>query len=391
MRKCSIIFILCFVLLLCSCSNGDTDGDYIEDFEERIKVTSDIDFGYTAYNIETDSQNYFDSISKDYAATADGYYTCNDFRLCFIDRESCREAFPVCTRANCLHNDTDCDSYFNEFSLDISYYEKNLYTVLTEHGDSLTTYWLYKISLDGSRREKLFYLYSTASPSNVPTYIIHRGYVYFKYDDGENCHFMKSGLDGSNQQEIFRTSSQGGIWNISGYGDGVLFCATLDNTKLFTDRILYYSQTEDELYKIAEKAYYLFAATEDSIIYTDGNNLLKTNIEDLSTEVFAEGVGGRLTCSYDGQYIYVDNELVLFNFYDQENSDYSERKIDVYSRNGSLVDTIRLPGQKGHADFGDEAYLFLDFYDGREYNTYRFDKSQIGTGNYEWVEIENLR
>ena len=171
----------------------------------------------------------------------------------------------------------------------------------------------------------------------------------------------------------------------------MLFYAISDASMAYEGKILYYSQIEDELYKIADKAYYLFAATEDSIIYTDGNNLLKTNIEDLSTEVFAEGVGGRLTCSYDGQYIYVDNELVLWNFYDQENSDYSERKIEVYSRDGSLMDTIRLPGQEGSADFGDESYLFLSFYDGREYNTHRFDKSQIGTGNYEWVEIDNLR
>lgn len=387
MKKYGIILIICFSFILGSCNNSDTNGDYTSDNEKQIKESDDIDFGDTSYNIETDSQNYFDSVSKSYAATTNGYYTFDDTILYFIDKTTC-DKFPVCSRTDCSHDNADCDAYFNEHFTQINYYEGSLYTIQTESDESSASYWLYKISLDGSVREKVFDMYSTVSRGSVPTYIIHRGYVYYRYEDGEECHLVKSRLDGSNQQEIFSTASESGIWNISGYGDGILFYIVSDISMPFEGRILYYSQTGDELYKIAENAYYLFAASEDSIIYTDGKDILKTGIDDLSTEVFVKGVGGMLTCSYDGKYIYVDNVLELWDFYDQENCDYSNRKIDVYSRDGGLVDTIELPGQQSSADFGDADYMFFSFYENRKYMTRIFDKSQIGTGSYEWLELQ---
>ncbi len=392
MKRHILVPILCVIFTLCSCQSKDTDVDYIANYEELIQVSKDIDFGDTSYNIETDSQNYFNFDSGSYAATADGYYTFWDSKIYFIDRETFK-CLPLCSKADCSHGyNTQCDAYLDEFVIDIRYYDGNLYTILcgaNQQEPELNEYFLYKISLDGSRREKVFTMCSTIE-GTVPKFAIHRGYVYYMYQDGESSCLVKCNIDGSEAQDIYKTDASGVLSNICGYGDGILFCGSLDRTKLYGDRILYYSQTADELYMIADEVNYSFTATENAIIYTDGSNMMKTGIDNLDTEVLVKDVSGLVKLSYDGRYVYVDNADTLFDFTDPANSDYTEHRIDVYDTDGERVDSVALEGESGIADFGDKDCIFFSFNKGSGWQKCSFDKSQLGTENHEWTELVGL-
>lgn len=393
MKRHILIPILCVILTLCSCQSKDTKEGYIENYEELIQVSKDIDFGDTSYNMETDSQNYFNFDSGSYAATADGYYTFWDSKIYFIDRETFK-CLPLCSKTDCLHDDEQCDAYLDVTVSKIKYYDGSLYTVLhsfNESSENLREYSLYRISLDGSRREKVFVMYSTTERSTVPGFIIHRGYVYYQYEDGENYCLIRCNIDGSDPQEIYRINSDSGVLsNFCGYGDGILFCDTLDRTKIYGDRIIYYSQTADELYMIADGVNVSFVATEDAIIYTDGSDMMKSNISDLDTEVLVEDISGLVKLSYDGEYVYVDNLDVLWNFSEPESSDYTDRRIDVYDTDGEIVDSVSLEGESHVADFGDKEYMFFSFSTDSGYQKRAFDKSQIGTESHKWTDIEGL-
>lgn len=387
---------MCITLILCSCQSDNNEEVYVENYEELIQVSKDIDFGDTSYNIETDSQNYYNFNDRQCAAVRDGYYTFKildnlDLQLVFIDRDTLK-SIPVCSKADCMHDGIECDAYFDESVYLLNYYDGSLYTILGDRNENVITYYLYRISLDGSVRQKAFDIYSADETGSVyPKFIIHRGYVYCFYENGEDYHMAKIDVDGDNLHDIYSIDSEmGKLYNINGYGDGVLFCDRSNINETYSYRMLYYSETSDEVYEIADNIYWQYAATENGIVYTDGSDIYIVNTADMTREIFIEDISGMVSIKYDGKYLYIDNVGVLWNFEELEKSDYSSRKIDVYDLNGNLIDTIPVANQGRDAEIGDEEYIFLTFSENGSSTKKAFDKSQIGTGNHEWREIEGL-
>lgn len=146
---------------------------------------------YDSFDYETDFQYYYNSLNGSnlpMTKAESGYYVFLPNRfLYYIDGKS-METTPLCNKVNCLHNDRECDAFFNLFETPsnnlnmsniIQYYEDSLYMVIKEEDEygNFEGNSLYKVSLDGVAREKLVYF-----ESGVSYWLIHRGYFYYSQD-----------------------------------------------------------------------------------------------------------------------------------------------------------------------------------------------------------------
>lgn len=385
--------------ILSGCQNGikenGQDGGNTTDVSEINEIDRNIDFGDITYNSNTDIQNYYQYFNEAVSYNI-GYYIFENLKsgnrlLEYFDRQT-GVILPVCSKADCKHEDESCDAVFSyEFDGYLSYYNGNLYTVFSEWNDDMTlTRTLYKISLDGSRREKLFDLSTLGASGEFQgvsgtEFKIHRGYVYYAYTDGDTSHLFVRKLDDDKEAvEICRCSGLYSlISDMMGYGDGIMFQTYTYNDADGADvcgKIIYYNQGSGQLSLIFEGNLGSFAIYDNGIVYFDGKDIKMLDLSDYESEVLAEECRGYP--SYDGKYIYVDNIWEC-----ECEDDLSKRKIDVYDMAGRLVDSISLPDNSWETGFGDEYYLFQRFDEGE---MYAFDKSQIGTGSYEWTLLDGV-
>ena len=389
MLKRTILMLLISALLLCSCQSSTKDNSDT-DFGSLLKKSTNIDFGDTTYNIETDSQNYFDMSMRHITASPDGYFLFLMKKkaniLSYISKDT-KEIIPVCSRADCSHADDTCDAAYPHLNF-IQFYQNNLYAVNWETDENNADYAyfnLYKISCDSSVYEKEFeMMYAKTDESVIPYFIIHRGYVYYVAETGGDFCLYEYDLQKKNKKLLYRAKDENMnafIDSMQGYGDGIFFSALSDeNAKI---KVIYYSQKNGELYEITDGMSSVhFTVTSDGIVYYGGNSIKKVAFATLKETSFAECEKATISC--DGRYVYADNDWNCNQ--DVENPDYSNRKVEVYDTDGKHIDTIDLAGCSGGAIFGDKDYMF--FYFNNNYNISMLDKSQIGTGKHEWVEVK---
>lgn len=393
------LLILILVLTFCGCKteNDDVAGEEVFDLSNLTEIAEDIDYGDTTYNMQTDSQNYFGTQTNTIAKANNGYYKWEysnatvyngtaDMFLIYYDGQS-GSAIPVCSRIDCLHNTSDCDAAYNENLNSLCYYDGYLYSIFMEwsqEDEMLTDCWLYRISLDGSKREKVKYLYSYRSDgefgsTTLPELQIHRGYAYYSYTNNSVSYLSMCDIEnGYAIKQICKCSGlYSVICSVRGYGEGVVFESFYYNNENGDDlssKIVYFNPKTEKINLLYEGMIGTSAIADGNIILTDGKDMFKLNLDDFSVEKFIEDCSGNP--SYDGENIYIDNS---FQF-----DDYSDHKVYVYNIIGELIDTIDLSGVTSTSEFGDDKYLFQRFDDG---HMYILDKSQIGTGSHEWIEL----
>ena len=145
-KKCIIVIIL--TLLFCSgCTNGMT---------------------YTVEDVYSTDEEYPAQSCwwNDYIKKVDNmYYYLYMDKLYVWDSDKKMGAI-VCTATNCLHDDSKCNAYFGQggdaesFSyLDLEVYNDRIYKIGRYFGE-VTDFYIYSISMDGSERIKMGYVYS---------------------------------------------------------------------------------------------------------------------------------------------------------------------------------------------------------------------------------------
>ncbi|MBQ9885338.1 MAG: hypothetical protein IJM37_00550 [Lachnospiraceae bacterium] len=369
-----LILVLCFIN---ACGYNKDKPDE----KKKFATLEQIEFGNIEYNPDTDIDNSYRYLN-DYCASSEGCYffkmnlNLKDI-LTFVDNHG-KNIVPVCSKADCLHDSKDCDAVFDEFVLGIGWYDGSIYTILAEqtYDEGRFAFFLYKISDNGSSREKVFELYLSDPDPVAPFFYIHRGYIYYTVVSGERTLLYKRSLKGDAPELVYEVNGiSSDLINIKGYGDGVLFACMQEDTHY---KIIYYSIKNDSLYELVSKTGFSYAISEDSIAYIDGSSMYKMSLSDFNKAVIAENLNESLEIMSDGKKIYVDN-LSMVN-----SGKNKTRKIDIYSFEGKLEDSITLDDVYAEFEVGNGDYILIEFSD-RSIKT--LDKSQIGTGNHDMKVI----
>ena len=110
------------------------------------------------------------------------YHTGTSCSLCYYDKRT-GSSGPLCGKAECLHNNADCDAYIgNNFAgQGLSYYDGKLY-ILRESESSSNCFQILSVNTDGTGRKEIreVELPAYMSGSLDDRYVqFHRGYMFF--------------------------------------------------------------------------------------------------------------------------------------------------------------------------------------------------------------------
>jgi hypothetical protein len=339
-----------------------------------------------------DDQQFF-YLLHDVIRTAEGYYFINNQNLlCFFDL-STQRTVPVCGRPNCLHgcDDVECDANltFIHQIHGLWYYNNEIY--IGAYDFDQYTYYLFRITKDGSRRTRVCDLLSLdpettekgSCGNDINNLVIHRGYAYFTVNESETrTALFKVKLE--KRAEAKRIYSVDGnyldIGGLKGIGDNLYFCSTIPfNTSVMEQKkcLLHYdivAETVEKDMEALKSDYFLY---KDKIYFLTDTEFCMLEERSNTAKAICRSNGYRFF-SFDGQYFYMDN----VDFFHQD----KERFITVIDKNGSIIDKIII--EDGfYCVFGDDRYLFCYWLGDSGMILKAFDKSQVGTTSRIWIEL----
>jgi hypothetical protein len=347
-----------------------------------------VEYNPDKFDFEHDDQYYFlkPTISLcSIAESENGYYFfsgANNSYLYYMDKKT-MEPIILCNKPDCLHSDEpdgkkkqSCNAFFFDCH-NLIYYDRNLYMIGIDI-DSLD-YTLYKVSLDGTNRKKVY-----TFQEGLQHLIIHRGYIYYDTNDlgtvGKNennttnaCRVYRLNINRvrNGPELIFEEKGiYGGIQKIAGYKAYICFMfykftdSTLERMNTFIYR---YTINDNILVMVKDNVGY-FTFYNDRIIYSDINkNLSSCNMDGTDAGIISGITGSPV---YADNYIYVDN------------MDLSDEKFIVYDWEGNIVKDFDNTIAKCTLYGGDDRYFFLeDEYSHNEFGNihtiYMIDKSKL--------------
>ena len=212
MRK--MLLILICIILLSACGMTNTGVNDSKD--------------WSAGNC--DSQNY--GSVRDMAYCKDGIFAKDiscDNRIIYIDTNTAKSA-TLCANPGCNHDGTDCNACFTSIE-GIYYYDNSVYVIDVDTGEEAVIS-LYKVSRDGSTKEKvtdLFELEKESFSMSIQA-VLHRGYIYIalNWDEDDSSATQKR------TQTLYRIPLSGGnkekLCTIEGYWpEYSILCAEENN------------------------------------------------------------------------------------------------------------------------------------------------------------------
>lgn len=344
--------------------------------------------------IYTDCDNdqyYF--MSDSIARNKNGYFYMLSNWMYFFDTDA-KKASLICNKSDCKHKESpaDCNAFFAKsgqsfYNITAKYSNGTLYLVSSDKNDDGTyTLYLYAVSEDGSKREKLFPLYTLESNMYYTDFVLHKDYI-FRTDilDGKRS-LYRCALNGQGEKEILFTPEYDDyeIYNITGFGDDLYFQVfsyvkdDIQTAELYKYNLK--SEKTDLVFdNFKSKEYYL---VNDSIYYNSfDSNVIKKNIKTGKEEILIENKekDNHKELSFDGWLLYVkamgDTDQTL-----------------IYDLNGIEINTIS-HNKKGTVMYGYSDYLFYKpsrLESGQEAPCYWvLDKSKLGSKTPDWIKLDN--
>ena len=367
------------------------------------KINININQNSEEYIANEDYQYFLDSYSS-FIKTDGGYYFVTDLKLYFYDTEK-KESYPVCSKANCKHSDSDCSAYLSPLKYipmaGMSYYDNSLYILGYEKsGESKRQNYIYQINLDNFKHKKAAYLFDSSSAFSVD-YVVHRGYVYFVYGQSS----MTQGSTVLYRTKLGNTKNDApeAIYEFSGIGTNLFGLHAYGNNIFFIT-----SSYEDEegngyettgnimdIHSLEAKGAVdaLFASyLDEEYIYfeNDKNSVHRIHIHTNEEEFFCN-IDGPAYISADSKYIYFDNKQKM---YIDEN--FKDRKIYVYDKSGNYITEIVPKNPKDDCYFGgDDVMIFKEITVTGEVveseganGYYVLDKSQLASPDKQFIDME---
>ncbi len=381
--------LLAALLLFTGCSSNRIHANVNQNAEE--------------YVANEDFQNYLDSYSS-FVKTEDGYYFMNSLTLYFYDTEK-NEAYPVCNKANCEHNGSDCPAYFSPLQYipmtGLHYYDNALYILgFEKKGESRRKNYIYRISLETLKHKKAAYMFDSSEQLSV-MYAMHRGYVYFVHGESPmkestaTLYRAKIGDTSDTAPEAIYTFSGIGatIFGLSAYGNNLFFMTAdyADEAGNGYKTTLHYMDIHTlETNQIPERE---FSHTADAgkVYYGKDEKTIECyDLKTKKTEFFCN-IDGPAYISADSNYIYFDNRQKRY-----VDEGFTDRKIFVYDKQGNFVTEI-VPKNPTDACYfgGDDVMIFKEITVTGEVvesegakGYYVLDKSQLASPDKQFIDIE---
>ena len=392
MKKIYIIITVMFMITLLLCTGCSSD-----------KINININQNSEEYIANEDYQYFLDSYSS-FIKTDGGYYFVTDLKLYFYDTEK-KESYPVCSKANCKHSDSDCSAYLSPLKYipmaGMSYYDHSLYILGYEKsGESKRQNYIYQINLDNFKHKKAAYLFDSSSAFSVD-YVVHRGYVYFVYGQSSMTqgstvlYRTKLGNTKNDAPEaIYEFSGIGtNLFGLHAYGNNIFFITSSyedeeGNGYETTGNIMDIHSLEAKEGVDALFASYL---NEEYIYFeNDKNSVHRIHIHTNEEEFFCN-IDGPAYISADSEYIYFDNLQAIYI----GRIDKKDRKIFVFDKSGNYITEITPRNPKDYCYFGgDDVMIFKEFIGGEIVESdgtkgyYVLDKSQITSPDKQFIDME---
>lgn len=378
---------LCVISLSgCSVKKGEdvkTDVTVIENnaLEQPLQITSVKGDG-------TDYQAYWGTKVQCVTKGEHGYYYLtleNPLYLMYFDDET-QESIKVCGKAECNHDNAQCNAYFG----DIRWYDKKAEEQEYSSGQQLYYYNgllyllgtegnLISVTPDGSERKKIANVYTYDGSSNTKL-AFYDNYVYVYNSAGNQgsseTHtetIKRYSLDGKTQENIVEWNAvSGAIHSVKNYGDKMFFLTSSLKVKK-EDSVQEWNYEYNGLYaydhktaqagKVIDAAITGYAVDEERekiyyFVYGDGLYAydVKTGQADKLFESPEEI--GIADMSYDGQYLYLYNGEWA-SYAKQTNGTSLQRQCWVLEPDGTIVQQLEIY-RYGFCFFGDRDYIFAE-------------------------------
>lgn len=387
-----MIALLITTILLLSFSSCSTN---------NIEVNVDQDS--ETYIANEDFQNYLNSFSA-FVKVDGGYYFLSDCKLYFYDTVK-NQAYPVCNKANCKHEGSDCLAYLSplEFyaGMSLHYYDNALYLLgYEQEGNAVYKNYMYQISLDNFKRKKAAYLFESSGQIST-LFMIHRGYVYFTHGESPMkeatavLYRTKLGNTSSDAPEIVYEFDGIGadIATLSAYGNYMLFNTTSfedpegNGYKVVTNYIDIHTLKNQTISNIR----YAHFADEGKVYYFKDNKIVECyDLKTKKAELFCN-IDGPCYISADSNYIYFDSRQKMYT-----DESFTDRKIYVYDKSGKYITEITPKNPKDDCYFGgDDIMIFKEVTVTNEAveseglkGYYILDKSQLTSSDKQFIDME---
>lgn len=358
--KKHITLIMCVVCLCCS-GCGKTEG-------------------ITGIASDNDSQAFWNDAPFAFARGENGYYYISeryDVRnVMFFDAVT-KESYPVCGKAECTHDNENCDAYlgddYNHQS--IWYYRGHLY--LMRYDERQADLILVEFNQDCTQRKELFVVARNSDRSEGRYGLVFHDedvYIYdilgtATFESDNHISINKMALDGSKKEEIFVKEMDAvefsAISAVKSYGDFLMFTVVTrevveDTVQSEMSGIYAYDYQSGEISTFLDEPICDYTIDEKNQIlyyYKFGDGLYKKDLQSQQTERIYQCEENNKFCqiSYDGKYIYINNQRMetIWLF------------VPIYTwvidSNGTIMQKIEM----SHTFFGDDQYIFGRDHDGK--------------------------
>ena len=383
-RTFYIVVLIMIVCVLYGCENTDKNS---KETKTDFNFSNVSGFSLDSYNIETDDQVFFDD-NHSMVSCKEGYYYFIGEVLYFFDRNS-KQSVPVCSKPDCSHtsNDLDCNAYFavEQYytSLGIYYYNSNLYLLANDGTDNTKSLYLYKISKDGSSREQVCHIEDFGSDigSMQIHFVVQKGTGYLSYTVENKAEIYSFNIEEKNPtlNKIDEISGAGAeIYRLHGCDNGISYqygSFTDENLEVFEGGIKIYINGNSQT--VAKNAVKPYVIANGNVYYETADSIKNYSLKSGDTSKF-KTVSEAYSLNYDGKYFYAYDCMA------------DEQTVYVYDDEQKNIGKFDTPSGADSVFFifGDTDLFFCECLDENNNGIlYYLDKSQIGTGKYEWKTV----
>lgn len=365
------------------------------------------------------------------------YLVENDY--VYYMEEGAEKIVPLCNKADCFHDrETDeekkkeCNAYTESlFEIqEINYYDGYVY-YLTHNGPEST---LYRISADGSRREKIYY-WDFETDGYVDKWMIHRGKMYYTSYKNQIIQDKKTGeelikqwysmsslpLEGTLRRPtvIYSQKEELQEYNVSEFGQPKAYGNYLyfhiwaykeTEEEITNDNFLEYLYWREMVYDISTgelKEFHPIETTESQIIqigtfwqdkvtfvaydfskpYLSSRNIYIGELDGSGADVLLTDVPQGYVVRTDGEKLYLTNDFMI-----ERGIEEGDRIFWIYNSEMELVDTCCLPDDKcGTKPIGGAQYQYIKVVQEEGFEVWKWDKGKIGSYQGSTIDLTKIK